>query len=83
MRRASRRYKRQSLHNAPRDGQESANAESDRLRPLFLAWVGKRSNAEGLREAGIPYNSGTAWLSGRAPLAAEYHARAAIVVYKI
>ncbi len=71
-----RRYKRRSLHNAKRDGQEASNAESDRLRPLFLAWVGKRSNAEGLKEAGIPYNSGTAWLSGRAPLAAEYQAAA-------
>jgi hypothetical protein len=38
--------------------------ESDRLRPLFLVWVGKRSYAAALKAAGIDYGHGMKWLAG-------------------
>ena len=39
-------------------------AESDRLRPMFLRWVGKRFNTAALRDAGIPTAHGIDWLGG-------------------
>lgn len=38
--------------------------ESDALRPLFLRWIGKRSNAAALRVAGLDYTHGMRWLAG-------------------
>lgn len=46
--------------------------ESDRLRLPFLAWVGRRSNADGLKAAGIPHHHGMAWLAETTVLRAEY-----------
>lgn len=46
--------------------------ESDRLRPLFLRWAGVRSNAAALRECGIDYGHGSAWLAGRTVLAKRH-----------
>jgi len=37
-------------------------SESDRLRPLFLRWVGQRFNSAALKSAGIPLAHGMAWL---------------------
>jgi hypothetical protein len=48
--------------------------ESERLRPLFLAWTGRRSNAAALKEAGIPHGHGMGWLSGGNLLRDEYQA---------
>lgn len=39
--------------------------ESDRLRPAFLKWVGRRSAAAVFREIGIPTDHGSRWMSGR------------------
>lgn len=66
-----RRYRRRERHNAKPIDAVADQAESDRLRPLFLSWVGRRSNADGMRAAGLPMNAGQAWLSGRT-LAAEH-----------
>lgn len=46
--------------------------ESARLRPLFLVWVGKRSNAAALKAAGIPYGHGANWLNDRSVLGEEH-----------
>ncbi len=39
-------------------------AESDRLRPLFLRWIGKRANTTAIKAAGLPIGHATAWLNG-------------------
>ena len=38
--------------------------ESDALRGPFLRWIGKRSNAAGLKVAGLDYTHGMRWLAG-------------------
>ena len=38
--------------------------ESDRLRPLFLRWIGNRSNKSAFIAAGIDPDHGARWLSG-------------------
>ena len=48
-------------------------AEADRLRPLFLRWIGTdRSNATALAAAGIPHAHGSAWVSDDKNLSDEY-----------
>ena len=75
--------KRQRLTHNPR--LRTANlggdpVESDRLRPLFLAYIGKRSQAAGLREAGIDYGHGMKWLAGTVTLRQEFQAVVAELV---
>lgn len=48
--------------------------ESARLRPLFLVWLGNRSQTEGFRIAGIPYHHGTRWIGGYTILAESHQA---------
>lgn len=55
--------------------QQGDPAESDRLRPLFLAWIGRRSNGAGLVAAGIDHAHGMAWLAGTRILRDDYQRR--------
>lgn len=48
------------------------HVESDRLRRPFLAWVGKRTMAAGLKDAGIDYGHGMAWLDEKVVLRARF-----------
>ena len=58
------------------DGKIKGNrSESDRLRPLFLAWSKDRTNSAVFRDLGIPYQHGNNWLSGRGVLRDEYQAK--------
>jgi hypothetical protein len=49
--------------------------ESDRLRPLFLAWCGAhRTSTKALADAGIDSRHGLAWIGGRRILRNDYQA---------
>lgn len=52
-------------HNIPAN---PAHAESDRLRPLFLAYVGQRPVSAVARQLGFPPRQISAWTGGRTPL---------------
>ena len=49
-------------------------AESDRLRPLFLALTGHRDTTAVLVEHGIPTAHGTSWISGNVILDPRWQA---------
>jgi hypothetical protein len=55
--------------------------ESDRLRPLFLAYIGRRANSTVFEEVGIPVGHGTAWIAG-AILRDVYQAKVRAVLDK-
>jgi hypothetical protein len=46
--------------------------ESARLRPYFLRWIGNRTQAAGLKVAGIDYCHGCAWLAEKTVLRDVY-----------
>lgn len=67
--------KRQRLTHNPRLRASQVRGdpfESARLRPLFLRWIGNRTQAAGLKAAGIDYGHGMAWLAEKTVLRDEY-----------
>jgi hypothetical protein len=54
--------------------------ESDRLRPLFLAYIGRRANSTVFAEVGIPIGHGTAWTAGVTILRDVYQAKVRAVL---
>lgn len=67
--------KRQRLAHNPRNRTSQLKgdpAESARLRLPFLRWIGNRTQAAGLKAAGIDYGHGMAWLAEKVVLREEY-----------
>jgi hypothetical protein len=48
---------------------------SDQLRDPFLRWMGNRTNATGLRLAGVDYPHGMRWLAGNGVLADRFQVK--------
>ncbi len=63
---------RSRLHRRTDHASAAVQAESQRLLPLFLRWVGPRGTKEMLAQAGLPYGHAVAWLGGRVALRQEW-----------